>query len=95
MFAFAYFFIIVTNGCILHHTFLFYSFPDSISPDLKDLLTRLLKRNSNERITFEEFFTHPFLRKTASPLRPKPLSSPPPDIGKILRFGSNCDSIEK
>lgn len=56
------------------------SFPDSISPQLKDLLIRMLKRNSNERISFEEFFNHPFLRKNNSPLKPKPLASPPRDI---------------
>lgn len=55
-------------------------FPDSTSADLKDLLTRLLKRNSNERISFEEFFNHTFLKKSVSPLRPKPLSSPPREI---------------
>ncbi|XP_065208880.1 serine/threonine-protein kinase ULK2-like isoform X2 [Planococcus citri] len=58
------------------------SFPDSISPDLRDLLTRLLKRNSSERISFEDFFNHPFLKKTSSPMRPKPLPSPPRELNK-------------
>ncbi|XP_065215093.1 serine/threonine-protein kinase ULK2-like isoform X2 [Planococcus citri] len=58
------------------------SFPESISPDLRDLLTRLLKRNSSERISFEDFFNHPFLKKTSSPMRPKPLPSPPRELKK-------------
>jgi len=39
------------------------AFPDdpSISSSCKDLLKRLLKKNPGERITFEEFFFHPFL----------------------------------
>lgn len=32
-----------------------------LSPACKGLLGRLLQRNPVERITFEEFFTHPFL----------------------------------
>ncbi|KAF7489255.1 Serine/threonine-protein kinase unc-51 [Sarcoptes scabiei] len=36
--------------------------PKDTSPLLADLLTRLLRRNAKERIDFEEFFHHPFLR---------------------------------
>ncbi|XP_027871530.1 serine/threonine-protein kinase ULK3 [Xiphophorus couchianus] len=32
-----------------------------VSKDCRDLLLRLLERNPDTRITFEEFFTHPFL----------------------------------
>lgn len=32
-----------------------------LSPSCKSLLGRLLQRNPVERMTFEEFFTHPFL----------------------------------
>uniref|UniRef100_A0A3B3X2W7 Serine/threonine-protein kinase ULK3 n=1 Tax=Poecilia mexicana TaxID=48701 RepID=A0A3B3X2W7_9TELE len=32
-----------------------------VSKDCRDLLLRLLERNPDARITFEEFFTHPFL----------------------------------
>lgn len=53
------------------------SFPDDTSPELKDLLLRMLKRNSNERISFEDFFNHPFLKPPPSPPKPKPLASPP------------------
>lgn len=43
--------------------------PEWCSPNLRDLLLRLLKRNSKDRISFEDFFTHPFL---TSPLMPSP-----------------------
>ncbi|XP_061174418.1 serine/threonine-protein kinase ULK3-like [Saccostrea echinata] len=33
----------------------------NISESCRDLILRLLKRNPEERITFEEFFTHPFV----------------------------------
>lgn len=35
--------------------------PEWCSPNLRDLLLRLLKRNARDRISFEDFFTHPFL----------------------------------
>ncbi|KAJ1365725.1 protein of unknown function (DUF3543) [Parelaphostrongylus tenuis] len=35
--------------------------PDYCSAPLRDLLLRLLKRNAKDRITFDEFFNHPFL----------------------------------
>nr|KAG5698390.1 hypothetical protein BaRGS_006585 [Batillaria attramentaria] len=37
--------------------------PEGTSPELKDLLLRLLKRNAKDRIEFEDFFSHPFLKK--------------------------------
>ncbi|CAF1164365.1 unnamed protein product [Rotaria sordida] len=40
--------------------------PSSTSPELTDLLKRILKRNPKERIDFQEFFNHPFLRKNQS-----------------------------
>ncbi|VDL80347.1 unnamed protein product [Nippostrongylus brasiliensis] len=43
--------------------------PDYCSAPLRDLLLRLLKRNAKDRITFEEFFNHPFLHQP-------PLTSP-------------------
>uniref|UniRef100_A0A1I7V4T7 non-specific serine/threonine protein kinase n=1 Tax=Caenorhabditis tropicalis TaxID=1561998 RepID=A0A1I7V4T7_9PELO len=43
--------------------------PEWCSPNLRDLLLRLLKRNSKDRISFEDFFNHPFL---TSPLLPSP-----------------------
>jgi serine/threonine protein kinase len=32
-----------------------------ISPDCRDLLVGLLKRNPNNRINFKDFFRHPFI----------------------------------
>ncbi|XP_065204255.1 serine/threonine-protein kinase unc-51-like isoform X2 [Planococcus citri] len=52
------------------------SFLESVSSDLRDLLTRLRKRNSSDRIFFEDYFNHPHLIKRSSPMRPKPLPSP-------------------
>ncbi|KAK5979543.1 Serine/threonine-protein kinase unc-51 [Trichostrongylus colubriformis] len=43
--------------------------PDYCSPALRDLLLRLLKRNAKDRITFEDFFNHPFLHQS-------PITSP-------------------
>lgn len=37
--------------------------PPTTSRELADLIIRTLKRNPNERIDYEEFFSHPFLRK--------------------------------
>ena len=45
--------------------FLFFvSIPPTTSRELADLIIRTLKRNPNERIDYEEFFNHPFLRKS-------------------------------
>lgn len=41
--------------------------PKDISSDLADLLLSLLRRNSKDRISFEDFFTHRFLLKKTSP----------------------------
>jgi serine/threonine protein kinase len=38
--------------------------PPSTSRELADLITRILKRNPKERIDYEEFFNHPFLKKS-------------------------------
>ncbi|XP_064620250.1 serine/threonine-protein kinase ULK2-like isoform X2 [Lineus longissimus] len=35
--------------------------PPGTSPELKDLLLKMLKRNARDRIEFEDFFMHPFL----------------------------------
>ncbi|EFP00635.1 CRE-UNC-51 protein [Caenorhabditis remanei] len=43
--------------------------PEWCSPNLRDLLLRLLKRNAKDRISFEDFFAHPFL---TTPLLPSP-----------------------
>ncbi len=38
-----------------------------ISEDCRDLLLRLLKRDPEERMNFDEFFAHPFLDLEHSP----------------------------
>lgn len=38
-----------------------YSIPSTASPALRDLLFKMLTRNSRDRINFEEFFNHEFL----------------------------------
>ncbi|CAF3755651.1 unnamed protein product [Rotaria magnacalcarata] len=40
--------------------------PLSTSPALADLIRRILKRDPTERIDFEDFFNHPFLKKNQS-----------------------------
>lgn len=59
--------------------------PSGTSPELTALLTGLLRRNAKDRMEFDDFFNHPFIRKcqppTASPPLPVPnfarLSTPP------------------
>lgn len=46
-----------------------FSIPPTTSRELGDLIIRTLKRNPKERIDYEEFFLHPFLRKGALPLK--------------------------
>lgn len=36
--------------------------PNNISPECRDLLQNLLKVDPNERISFEDFFAHPFIQ---------------------------------
>ncbi|KAF0301911.1 Serine/threonine-protein kinase unc-51 [Amphibalanus amphitrite] len=43
--------------------------PQGTSADLSDLLTRLLKRNARDRLEFDEFFSHRFLRPAAAAAR--------------------------
>ena len=49
--------------CIIFILIIF-SIPNSTSFPLKDLLFKLLKRNSTDRINFEDFSTHEFLMQT-------------------------------
>ncbi|KAM9392668.1 serine/threonine-protein kinase ULK1a isoform 2-T3 [Pholidichthys leucotaenia] len=69
------------------HSNLLPNIPKDTSSDIKDLLLGLLKRNHKERMSFEEFFHHPFLR--ASP--PTKKSSSPPE-GSSPRSGSGNSS---
>ena len=36
--------------------------PPATSQELRDLLLRLLRRNAKDRIEFEDFYSHPFVR---------------------------------
>lgn len=47
--------------------------PSGTSPELTDLLTNLLKRNAKERLTFEQFFNHKFLKRAEAPKMQSPL----------------------
>ncbi|XP_063448696.1 serine/threonine-protein kinase unc-51-like isoform X2 [Mytilus trossulus] len=61
--------------------------PKDTSPELRDLLLKMLKRNAKDRIDFEDFFVHPFL-KPPSP-SPSSASSPVPVPG---RSSQGCSS---
>ncbi|XP_054155031.1 serine/threonine-protein kinase ULK1-like [Oppia nitens] len=67
--------------------------PSGTSPELRDFLTRLLRRNAKDRMEFEEFFNHAFFRLVPSKAMPvrydNPRGSPvPADIRlKIADFG--------
>ncbi|XP_017862826.1 PREDICTED: serine/threonine-protein kinase unc-51 [Drosophila arizonae] len=57
--------------------------PHGVSPDLRDLLLSLLRRNSKDRISYESFFVHPFLQGKKPPVSPvdmPPLSSGTPPV---------------
>lgn len=61
--------------------------PKDTSPELKDLLLKMLKRNAKDRIEFEDFFIHPFLRQQSP--SPSSASSPVPVPG---RSSQGCSS---
>ena len=42
--------------------------PAGTSPELRDLLLGLLRRNARERMPFDSFFSHPFLQREAEPV---------------------------
>ncbi|XP_052800212.1 serine/threonine-protein kinase ULK2-like isoform X2 [Mya arenaria] len=65
--------------------------PSGTSPELKDLLLKLLKRNAKERIEFDDFFIHPFLR----PLSPAASSSPVPVPGRSPSISSDSPASLK
>jgi len=56
---------------------LFPKIPSGTSRDLTDLLMRLLKRNAKDRIDFEDFFSHLFMRERGSPSNPVSVPSSP------------------
>ncbi|EDV97795.1 serine/threonine-protein kinase unc-51 [Drosophila grimshawi] len=49
--------------------------PHGVSPDLRDLLLCLLRRNSKDRISYESFFVHPFLQGKKAAVSPADLPS--------------------
>ena len=53
--------------------------PAGTSPDLTNLLNGLLKRNAADRLDFESFFNHSFIRP---PQQPQPPPPPPPPSGQ-------------
>lgn len=60
--------------------------PSGTSRELHDLLSRLLKRNAKDRMDFDEFFSHPFLKRVAKLSSPMPVPSrrsvtPPDAVG--------------
>uniref|UniRef100_A0A6P4EUQ4 Serine/threonine-protein kinase unc-51 n=1 Tax=Drosophila rhopaloa TaxID=1041015 RepID=A0A6P4EUQ4_DRORH len=59
--------------------------PSGVSPELKDLLLCLLRRNAKDRISYESFFVHRFLqgkKAAASPVDMPPLGGTPPAKAK-------------
>ncbi|RWS29667.1 serine/threonine-protein kinase unc-51-like protein [Leptotrombidium deliense] len=60
--------------------------PPGTSKELTDLLTHLLKRNAKDRMEFDEFFVHPFMK----PISTKPL--PVPRVGHSLNDSSSNSS---
>ncbi|XP_067127657.1 serine/threonine-protein kinase unc-51-like isoform X4 [Centruroides vittatus] len=49
--------------------------PPGTSSNLNDLLIRLLKRNARDRMEFDEFFNHPFLKTVTRETSPVPVPS--------------------
>ncbi|KAK3591533.1 hypothetical protein CHS0354_031645 [Potamilus streckersoni] len=73
------------------HTELRPNIPDGTSPALKDLLYRTLKRNPKDRIEFEDFFNHQFLK----PPSPASSSSPVPVPYRSPSFSSGSPASQK
>ncbi|XP_041349948.1 serine/threonine-protein kinase unc-51-like [Gigantopelta aegis] len=65
--------------------------PSGTSPDLRDLLLKLLKRNAKDRIEFEDFFNHPFVLRSAH----KPSSKPVPVPSRSQSFSSESSTPGK
>ena len=69
----------------------------SLSPNCRDLLTRLLRRNPEERITFEGFFSHPFVDLEHAP-RKESLQKAVSIVTEAIKFDEKKDfknAIEK
>lgn len=68
------------NVIILINTIICFKFriPPGTSSDLSNLLFGLLKRNPKDRISFDNFFDHPFLKMKPPPVTmPSPLANSP------------------
>ncbi|XP_067685830.1 serine/threonine-protein kinase unc-51-like isoform X2 [Haliotis asinina] len=68
------------------HSDLMPNIPSGTSPELRDLLLKLLKRNSKDRIEFENFFKHAFLQRSAP--KPPSKSAPVPVPNRSASFSS-------
>ncbi|KAL5016889.1 hypothetical protein ScPMuIL_006478 [Solemya velum] len=68
------------------HSELAPNIPKDTSPELTNLLHNLLKRNAKDRIEFEKFFVHAFLRPTAS----SPVAVP----SRNNSFDSNSSTVK-
>ncbi|CAF1185164.1 unnamed protein product, partial [Didymodactylos carnosus] len=78
------------------NTILSPAIPSSTSPELANLLLRLLKRNPRERIAYDEFFHHPFLRRSQPvdmPQSRQATSTPPGDAMVPRQFPRQIDPI--
>ncbi|XP_074039794.1 serine/threonine-protein kinase unc-51 isoform X5 [Leptinotarsa decemlineata] len=68
--------------------------PVKTSPELCDLLVGLLKRNARERMNFETFFNHKFLKKASPPRRsPSPLPESPRSTRNALSSSTEDDYV--
>lgn len=55
--------------------------PSGTSPELTALLQGLLRRNAKDRMEFDDFFNHPFIRKSHPPPTTPPL--PVPNLARL------------
>lgn len=54
--------------------------PSGTSPELVDLLMGLLKRNAKDRMEFETFFNHPFIRMVDSSAQKPSVATGSPSV---------------
>ncbi|EDW41310.1 GM24629 [Drosophila sechellia] len=66
--------------------------PSGVSPDLRDLLLCLLRRNSKDRISYESFFVHRFLQGKKAAASPVSVVANPAICATITNVGVLCDS---
>lgn len=56
----------------IYNNLYFFRIPFGTSPELSDLLIGLLRRNAKERMDFEAFFNHKFLKRSEPPQSQSP-----------------------